>query len=81
MFSGLKADPPRYALNADELRRIRQPALIIWGRKDIFMSVANGKSKAGLMPNARFEVVEGGHIPWLDNLERCVEPMQTFLSA
>ena len=80
MFSGASADPPRYVLTDEELAQLHQPVLIVWGEDDDqFQPIAEAKKKASLMPNARFQVVPGGHEPWLDDLEACVQPISAFL--
>jgi len=80
MFKGAASEPPRYVLSDDELARIQQPVLIVWGEEDHhYQAVAEAKSKAALIPSARFEVVPGGHEPWLDDLERCAELISAFI--
>ncbi len=82
MYDGAGSEPPRYVLSAAELARIQQPVLIVWGENDDhFQPIAEAKVKAALMPNARFEVVPGGHEPWLDDLATCAERVSTFLSV
>ena len=80
-FRGLQAQPRRYALSDEELSRLNKPVLIIWGQAEdgMFMSIADAKKKAALMPNARFEVLPGGHEPWLDDLQPCGELVSAFL--
>ena len=79
---GVRAEPPRYALSADELARIDKPMLIIWGQAEdgVFMSIAEARKKAALIPKARFEVLPGGHEPWLDDVQPCAELVSAFLS-
>jgi pimeloyl-ACP methyl ester carboxylesterase len=80
MFKGAASEPPRYVLSDDELGRIQPPVLILWGEDDQhYQPIAEAASKAALMPNARLEVVHGGHEPWLDDLERCAELISAFL--
>ncbi|HVT38194.1 MAG TPA: alpha/beta hydrolase [Gemmatimonadaceae bacterium] len=79
MFTGVGAEPPRYVLRADELAKVHQPVLMLWGQDDHTQPIAEAKTKAALMPNARFEVVPGGHEPWLDDLETCAELVSAFL--
>jgi pimeloyl-ACP methyl ester carboxylesterase len=83
LLRGVRAQPRRYALSNDELTRIDQPVLIIWGQAEdgMFMSIAEAKKKAALIPNARFEVLPGGHEPWLDDLQPCAELVSAFLST
>jgi len=80
MFKGAASEPPRYVLSDDELGRIQPAVLIVWGEDDQhYQAIAEAKSKAALIPKARFEVVHGGHEPWLDDLERCAELISAFL--
>jgi pimeloyl-ACP methyl ester carboxylesterase len=80
MFNGVRAEPPRYVLSADELAHVHQPVLIVWGQDEHYQPIAEAKNRAALMPNARFELVPGGHEPWLDDLEACAERISAFLS-
>lgn len=80
MFTGADAEPRRYVLTDAELGRIQQPVLILWGQEDEhFQPIAEAESRAALMPNARFEVVPGGHEPWLDDLDASLKPISAFL--
>jgi len=44
------------------LRAVRQPTLILMGRDDPLVPVANGHILARLIPNARLEVIDDGHL-------------------
>ena len=80
MFRGAAAEPRRYVLSEEELAQIHQPVLIVWGEgDDQFQPIAEAKKKASLMLSARFQVVPGGHEPWLDDLEACAQPISSFL--
>lgn len=81
MFRGADAKPPRYVLSDDELRRVTQPVLVLWGKDDTIQPIEQAKSKAALMPHSRFEVVSGGHEPWLDNLNACTNLISAFHSS
>jgi pimeloyl-ACP methyl ester carboxylesterase len=80
MFRGVDAKPQRYVLTDDELARIERPVLIVWGREDSgFQTIAQASERAGLIPNARFELVPGGHEPWLDDLASTAQQVSGFL--
>ncbi len=80
MFRGVDAVPQRYVLTDEELGRIEPPVLIVWGREDIgFQTLAQVRERASLIPNSRFEVVPGGHEPWLEDLQSTAGPMAAFL--
>jgi pimeloyl-ACP methyl ester carboxylesterase len=80
MFRGSDAVPPRYVLSDDELARLAQPTAVLCGRDEDHGSVAEGSKRVALIPNARFELVPGGHEPWLDDLETCADRVSHFLS-
>jgi pimeloyl-ACP methyl ester carboxylesterase len=80
MFKGAEADPPRYVLSEGELARMKQPVLILWGREDgSYQSIADVRKRAALIPNGRFELVPGGHEPWLEDLDACATQISSFL--
>jgi pimeloyl-ACP methyl ester carboxylesterase len=81
-FRGARATPSRYELNDNELVRIERPVLIVWGDQDNrYQPVEQGREKASLIPTARFELVPGGHAPWLDDPESCSEAIARFLDC
>jgi pimeloyl-ACP methyl ester carboxylesterase len=52
---------------------------VLWGKDDThFQPAEEAKAKAALMPHSRFEVVAGGHEPWLDDLDACANLITTF---
>jgi pimeloyl-ACP methyl ester carboxylesterase len=78
MFQGADAEPRRYVLSDAELQGITQPVLILLGDHDTrFQPIEEAKARAALIPHGRFEMVSGGHDPWLDDLEACT----SFISA
>jgi pimeloyl-[acyl-carrier protein] methyl ester esterase len=80
MFKGVDAKPQRYVLSDEELARIDRPVLIVWGREDIgYQTTAEVRERAALIPNARFELVPGGHEPWLDDLTSTARQVSDFL--
>ena len=63
------------------LGRIRVPSLVLWGASDRIVSPDYGRGYAGLIPGARFELIEAaGHHPELEQPERFVEQVAAFLS-
>jgi len=80
MFKGVDAKPQRYVLTDEDLARIERPVLIVWGRDDTgFQTVAEVRERASLIPNARFELVPGGHEPWLEDLQSTAQQVSDFL--
>lgn len=81
MNRGLRAEPRRYALTDEELAGIDKAVLLIWGQAEdgVIVSIADARKKAALMPKARFEVLAGGHAPWLDDPKGCADLISEFL--
>jgi len=72
MFRGADAEPRRYALSDAELRGLTQSALVLWGKDDThFQPIEEAIAQTLLLPHSRFELVSGGHEPWLDDLDAC----------
>lgn len=71
----------RVELQAEELARVRQPVLFIWGDDDMFAGPEYGRRACAEMPDARLEVLTGGHCPWTDHPERCAQLLSAFLDA
>ena len=70
------------ALTAEQLGRITQPALLVWGGRDPFGTPSVGQQTAALIPDARFELIpEAGHAPWLAHPRAVAEIATPFLHA
>jgi pimeloyl-ACP methyl ester carboxylesterase len=64
------------------LGRIRVPSLVLWGDSDGIVTPDYGRSYAGLIPGARFELIEAaGHHPEIEQPERFVERVTAFLQT
>jgi pimeloyl-ACP methyl ester carboxylesterase len=62
------------------LGRIKVPTLVLWGANDGIVVPAYGRAYAGLIPGARFEVIEGaGHHPEIEQPEAFVDHVAGFL--
>jgi 4,5:9,10-diseco-3-hydroxy-5,9,17-trioxoandrosta-1(10),2-diene-4-oate hydrolase len=80
-FQGVKAEPQRYELQDDELERVRQPVLVLWGDRDVrFQSIAGAKQRAARLPRCTFQVVAGGHEPWLESPDECAQLISEFVA-
>lgn len=55
----------------DELRSIGVPVRLIFGDDDVYGGPELGERAVALMPDARLDVLPGGHAPFLDDPERC----------
>jgi pimeloyl-ACP methyl ester carboxylesterase len=63
------------------LGRIDVPTLLVWGASDRVVSPAYGRTYAGMIPGARFELIErAGHHPEIEQPETFVDHVARFLA-
>lgn len=77
----LRGAAPDAAFTTDDLAGVDAPVCLIWGSEDPFGSVETGRSGAEHFGEAEFHEVGVGHLPWLDEPERCGEILGEFLAA
>lgn len=54
------------SLSKEQLGRIRQPVLLIWGSRDAFGGPTEAQEAARLIPDSELCIVPGaGHVPWV----------------
>jgi pimeloyl-ACP methyl ester carboxylesterase len=64
------------------LRRIAVPTLVLWGGSDGIVTPDYGRRYAGLIPGARFELIErAGHHPELEQPQAFAEHVARFLGT
>jgi pimeloyl-ACP methyl ester carboxylesterase len=69
-------------LDEEQLKRVQQPVMFLWGDNDPFGSVELGRKIAKTLPSSAFHVIQGGgHLPWLDNPAECGALTRDFLSS
>ena len=61
------------------LHKLRQPTLVLSGRTDAIVPVANGRILAGRIPHARLEIVDGGHLFLLTHAAENAVRVNAFL--
>jgi 2-hydroxy-6-oxonona-2,4-dienedioate hydrolase len=52
-------------VGAEELGQVAMPALVIWGEREPLGGVSVAQAVTELMPDARLQMLGGGHAPWL----------------
>ena len=77
----LRGAVPDVRLETEELRRVRQRTLFVWGESDVFGGPEIGELAARLMPRAEIAAVPGGHLPWLDEPEVSAEAVSRLLRS
>jgi pimeloyl-ACP methyl ester carboxylesterase len=64
------------------LGRINVPTLLLWGASDRVVSPEYGRAYAGMIPGARFELIErAGHHPEIEQPEAFVDHVARFLNG
>jgi pimeloyl-ACP methyl ester carboxylesterase len=70
---------PGVALTAEDLRRITQPVLLVWGDRDVFLTPAAAAESIDALPNAVLQQADAGHAPWLEHTEWARDLVAGFL--
>jgi poly(3-hydroxyalkanoate) depolymerase len=63
------------------LRTLQQPTLVLMGRDDPLVPVVNGRILARLIPNARLEIIDDGHLFMVTRAGETAERIEKFLSG
>jgi poly(3-hydroxyalkanoate) depolymerase len=59
---------------------LRQPTLILMGREDPLVPVVNGRILAQLIPNAKLELIDDGHLFMVTRPEETARRIENFLA-
>jgi 2-hydroxy-6-oxonona-2,4-dienedioate hydrolase len=77
----LSLGEPKIRISADELARVEQPTLLIWGDRDPFGGFEVARQTAASLPSARLVELRGeGHLPWIGMPDRCATEVMAFLA-
>ncbi len=64
------------------LRRVRIPALVVWGESDRVIDPEYGRAYAQSFPDARFELIaEAGHLPQIEQPQRLLNLVLEFANS
>ena len=67
--------------NLDKLKSIETPTLLIWGAKDNWIPLDNGKRMDSVLQNSKLVVIENsGHVPMEENPKESLVTLKSFLS-
>lgn len=70
---------PRVRVRQADLERISAPTLIVWGDREPVGTATSARRLQETIPDARLELVPGGHAPWLDAAPRISRLVSDFL--
>ncbi|WP_223267221.1 alpha/beta fold hydrolase [Polaribacter sp. IC073] len=67
--------------NLAKLKSVKTPTLLIWGAKDIWIPLGNGKRMDSILQNSKLVVLENsGHVPMEENPEESLQVFKVFLN-
>jgi 2-hydroxy-6-oxonona-2,4-dienedioate hydrolase len=66
-------------LTLEEMARVGQPVRFVWGERDPFGPPSAGEAARLVMPDARLTTLRAGHLPWVDEPDRCADIVQELL--
>jgi pimeloyl-ACP methyl ester carboxylesterase len=72
---------PSMRVDAESLRSLTVPTLVIWGDHDPTGSVEAARRTTSLIPDARLEVLPAGHVTWLGHARRVAELLSGFVRS
>lgn len=61
-------------------RTYQPPALVIWGRHDVFFNVEEADCYKRDLPNAQVHILDGGHMALETNFDEVAELIENFMS-
>ena len=68
------------ASKKEQLQNIQTPTLLIWGAKDTWIPLENGKRMDTLLPNSKLVVLQNsGHVPMEENPKESFKVLNDFL--
>ncbi|MGK0413849.1 MAG: pimeloyl-ACP methyl ester carboxylesterase [Polaribacter sp.] len=66
--------------NLEKLKSIQTPTLLVWGAKDTWIPLDNGKRMDEALPNSKLVVLENsGHVPMEENPEESLAILNDFI--
>ncbi len=69
------------ASKKEQLQNIQTPTLLIWGAKDTWIPLDNGKRMDALLPNSKLVVLQNsGHVPMEENPKESFKVLNDFLN-
>lgn len=71
----------RELILGERWRAVTTPTVLLWPERDAFGSLEDAEAIVTMNPNLRLVAIAGaGHIPWIDDPERVVAEIESFLA-
>jgi len=75
----LRGAKPHINLAEEELHKVQQPTLFVWGDNDPFGGLDVAREVVKVMPEARLHTLHSGHLPFVDEPVECGNVVLDFL--
>lgn len=80
-FGTIRGWRSSFRLGPAQLGELRRPTLLIWGRHDPLGGPADVRAGVDSIPDARFEAVDAGHMPFLAHAAWCADRIREHRRA
>lgn len=80
ILTAVRGFRPQMRIDGEDLAQISAPTLIIWGSQDPVGAPEVARQTTNSIPNARLEMLDAGHLPWLGHPDRVGELTDSFLA-
>jgi len=70
-----------YPVFQEYFRRHQPPALVIWGKYDVFFDVAEASCYKRDLPHAEVHILDGGHMALETNFDEVLSLVSNFMTS
>lgn len=64
LIRGLRGFRPELVFGDEDLRKVSQPTIMVWGDRDPVGGLDSARHAARLLPDSELHVLSAGHVPW-----------------
>jgi pimeloyl-ACP methyl ester carboxylesterase len=79
--SSYKTNLEMYPVFQEYFRRHQPPALVIWGKYDVFFDVAEASCYKRDLPHAEVHILDGGHMALETNFDEVLSLVSNFMTS
>ncbi len=76
-----KSNIEMFPVFQEYFRMHQPPALVIWGKHDVFFDVAEAPCYKRDLPEAQIHILDGGHHAWETNFNEVLDLISSFMSS
>jgi pimeloyl-ACP methyl ester carboxylesterase len=76
-----KSNLEMYPAFQEYFRKHQPPAIVIWGKYDVFFNIAEPPCYKRDIPNASIHIIDGGHHALETNFDEVLELIENFMAS